>query len=205
MSKTEDDFYEYLASITDEIITHELAIRNVDANKGPVVNRRKQLARELFGEQTNSNIQYTTVITPLNDLKVCRSMLERYERELGDPTSTSEIRRKAIANLEFIEKRIKRVECTSDEETDLAKVLLEAIPILTSTAQGGATKKTHSTPNTVPPQSQNANDHSKSNADDIQQQHSNKSDNSNSTSEQNPQHYEALARIFSEFRNLSTN
>lgn len=197
MPKSEDDFYRELALISDETITHELEIRNVDANRGPLVNRRKQLARELFNEQINSNIQFTMVVSPLNDLKVCKSMIDKYEVELNDLTSTSDMRQKAIANLEFIEKIIIRVDCTSDQESDLAKLLLKAIKTLTDTANGGARSKTQTTPITFPQQTQSTNvlPHANSNRNQ-RQNNTNTNNDSNSTSGQNSQQFDAIARRF---------
>lgn len=89
MSKTEDEFYSEVYLISDDIVSHELTIRNIDLNKGPVVNRRKQLAKELFNEQTDDEKEFVNTLSPMNDLKICRSLIERYETEINDLTSTS--------------------------------------------------------------------------------------------------------------------
>lgn len=201
MSKTEDEFYAELALIADETITHELDIRNVDPQRGPLVNRRKQLARELFNEQTDTERVLLTVLNPMNDLKACRGFIDRYEKEINDLTATSDMRQKAIANLNFIERRVKRVKCTNDDESELAQLLLKSIGLLTKisdksseTAHGGAKSKNIG-PNG--PQQQQQNDPKAQPSTPFSQQQS-------TPNAQSTQANEFLAQMFTEFRNLMT-
>lgn len=134
MTKSEEDFIKELGLIYDDIEQHELEIRNIEPQRGPVFNRRKQLAKELFNEQGGASGALLCTLRPVNNIIACKNVIDKCETELSNFTCTKEVKEKALANLAYIEMRINRINCETEADVKNTRELLKKIGYL----QGGS-------------------------------------------------------------------
>lgn len=126
-SKTIHDFLTEVSALNAEILEAELIARSIVPQRGPVINRRRQLANALLIESQGSVFAPYFQYDPMVDLRKCAAFVTLYRNELEKQEKTAEQKRIAIANLRILDARISRILCTRNEEKAISKDLLKTV------------------------------------------------------------------------------
>lgn len=109
MAKTMDDFLNGVSKLIDDVVDHELIMRNVTPQGGPVHNKRRQLAKILYDEYIQ-NIAPAIVPQNLsNDLCLTSHFINICQVDLISPDPN--LREKAILTLKHFQYKISRITC----------------------------------------------------------------------------------------------
>lgn len=111
--------------LSDQLINHELQIRDIQPQNGPVHNKRRQLARELFDEYSADIPPKITAEKMSMDLcKMAQFIFAAHQETRNrDPN----IKLKAKLTLEYIRDRIMKMDILGDFEKENAQALLGTI------------------------------------------------------------------------------
>lgn len=141
--KTIHDFLNEVSALNAEILEAELIARSILPQRGPVINKRRQLANALLVESQGSVFAPYFQYDPMVDLRKCTAFVTLYRNELEKQDKTAEQKRIALANLRMLDARISRILCTTNEEKAISKNLLSTVKQLilsdvTSTNDAGS-------------------------------------------------------------------
>lgn len=139
-----DDFLNGVARLIDEVVNHELILRDLTPQGGPVHNKRRQLARILHDEYMRNAAPAISPQNLTNDLRLSAHYITMCQVDLisTDPA----IRERATQTLKHFQYKISRNNCNTQDEVDDCQRLLTVIRmILNSQNQPGTSP---ATPNT---------------------------------------------------------
>ena len=143
-ARSHDDFLIGVSKFIDELVDHELLMRNVVAQGGPVHNKRRQLARILYVEYIQN---IPPAIAPQNvslDLLHCGNFITRCQVDLLSTDATAQ--EKAMCTLKHLQYKISRISCTSQADMDSCQRLMILLRLVVNTQNSGVRS---STPNTA--------------------------------------------------------
>lgn len=123
MSKPLNDCLKEASLLNVEILTGELVARGIIPARGPLINKRRQLASAWLKEKDGQIFVPYFEHDPLVDLRKCAALVTSFEVEINRNDSSQEEKLKAIANLKVLDARIGRILCTNNEEEALARNL----------------------------------------------------------------------------------
>lgn len=132
-TKTVSDFLAEVSVLNTEILEGELAVRSIIPQRGPLINRRRQLASALFSENCGMIFVPYFEFDPIVDLRKCSALLTALKVEYEKNDTSNERKRAIETNLKFLDARISRIMCTTNEEKEIAKDLLKTVKKLTLT------------------------------------------------------------------------
>lgn len=99
--RSQEDFLAAVGRVIDEVVDHELLVRNVTVQGGPVHNKRRQLAKILY-EEYMQNIPPAIAPQNLsNDLICCGNFISRCQVDLVHIDNT--VREKAMCTLKHLQ------------------------------------------------------------------------------------------------------
>lgn len=111
--------------LPEQLINHELQIRDIEPQNGPVHNKRRQLARVLFDEYSaDSPPKITAEKTSMDLCKMAQFVFAAHHETRNRDQN---IKLKAINTLEYIRDRLMKTEILGDFEKDNAHALLGTI------------------------------------------------------------------------------
>lgn len=123
----ESDFIEYVKPLCTEILNYELRIRGVQPAQAVSI-KRMQLARELLNEHNQSKESpIYFFLSPDDDLRECAALSARFEASLTNISRDANSIETAFSNLVMLERRIRRIQCVSFEQSNMAKIILTNI------------------------------------------------------------------------------
>lgn len=122
-TKTLDDFLVEVSVLNAEILNSELITRGIAPARGPLINKRRQLASALLKESEGQIFVPYFEFEPIVDLRKCAALVTVFEVELNRAGSSYEDKQKAIGNLKVLDARINRIICTNNDEKTLARGL----------------------------------------------------------------------------------
>lgn len=117
------DFLDEASALDAEVIDGELTARSITPQRGPLINKRRQLATALLRESEGQIFVPFFQFEPLQDLRRCAELITVHELTLNRRESNDEQKRKAKINLKFLDARINRIICMSEEEKRTSKEL----------------------------------------------------------------------------------
>lgn len=121
------DFLTEVSVLNTEILDSELIARSITPARGPVINKRRQLASALLKESTGQIFVPYFHFDPIVDLRRCAALVTSFNIEIERSGNTLEQKQAALTNLKFLDARISRVICTTNEEKSIAKELLRQV------------------------------------------------------------------------------
>lgn len=127
-ARTQDDFVAAVGKFIDEVVNHELLMRDVVAQGGPVINKRRQLARILFEEYMQNIPPAITPANLSNDLVFTGNFITRCQVDLIHIDSA--VREKALCTLKHLQYKVSRLACTSQTDIDSCQRLLILLRII---------------------------------------------------------------------------
>lgn len=143
-ARTQEDFLAAVGKFIDEIVVHELEMRDVTVQGGPVHNKRRQLARILFDEYMQN---IPPAIIPQNissDLVLMGNFITRCQVDLLHIDAA--VREKALCTLRHLQYKISRLTCTCQTDMDSCQRLLILLRVIINNQNPAGSSC--STPNT---------------------------------------------------------
>lgn len=122
MARTQDDFLAAVGKFIDELVDHELLMRDVQPQNGPVHNKRRQLSRILYDEYMQDIPPAITPQNLSNDLVLCGNFVSRCQVDLIHVDQN--VREKALCTLRHLQYKISRLRCTAQADMDSCQRLL---------------------------------------------------------------------------------
>lgn len=122
---TYEQFLEGVNALPDQVISHELIMRDIEPQGGPVHNKRRQLARTLF-EEYSTNVPPKIPIDKVSlDLMKMAQFIFAANKDMSS-TDTG-IKVKASLTLQYIRDKLNQMIFTNDFENDNKNALLSTI------------------------------------------------------------------------------
>lgn len=118
-----DDLLMEVSALENEIIDCELLARSITPQRGPYINKRRQLTKALLEEHQGKVFEPFFQFEPLADLHRCAQLVTVFESHVTKNDSDEETKRKARINLKFLDARIGRVICSNNDERTTARNL----------------------------------------------------------------------------------
>lgn len=106
MAKTLNECLKEASLLNVEIITGELVARGIIPARGPLINKRRQLASAWLKENDGQIFVPYFEHEPLVDLRKCAALVTSFEVEINRNGSTQDDKQKAIANLKVLDELV---------------------------------------------------------------------------------------------------
>lgn len=145
-TKTYDDFLNGVSNLIDEFVDHELAMRDLTPQAGPVHNKRRQLARVLFDEYIQNRAPAIAAHNLSTDLHLTSHFLTVCQVDLM--SSEAIARQKASNTLRHIQYKLSRLACTAQNDMTNCQRLVTLVRVIINSLTPGvytSTPNTHST------------------------------------------------------------
>lgn len=142
-NKTFNEFLCEVSLLAGEILDSELIARSIALARGPLINRRRQLANALHKESTGLIFVPYFEHEPIVDLRKCAAIFTALNVEFENPNTTYDRKQAIIMNLKFLDARISRILCTTNEEKSIANELLRSVKKITLSDVNNANQSQH--------------------------------------------------------------
>lgn len=126
-SKSMSDFLTEVSMLNNEILDFELIARGITPARGPLINKRRQLASALLKEANGQIFFPYFQFDPIVDLRNCAAIITALKIDFENPVTPNDRKQKITTNLKFIDARLGRIICTNNEEKWLAKDLTRTV------------------------------------------------------------------------------
>lgn len=143
-----DDFLIGVSKLIDEVVDHELMMRNVTPQSGPVHNKRRQLAKILHDEHMQNIAPAITPQNLSNDLRLTSHFINICQVDLTatDPN----VREKAMLTLKHLQYKISRLACFTPGDMQNCQRLMTLIRMILNNQNPPSTSTGTTNANTIP-------------------------------------------------------
>lgn len=142
-ARTQNDFLVAVSKLLDEIVEHELRMRNVIPQSGPVHNKRRQFANVLYDEYMRNIPPRIDPLHLSNDLICSGYFISRCQVDLIH-TDTG-VKEKALFSLKHLQYKISRITCTSQADMNNCQRMLTLLRMIIDSQNPAGARS--STPN----------------------------------------------------------